>query len=81
MVRPFFAAVGARARYVDERHVRVLAHQRLRGGHGEFVGDVAVFGLFHACRRDAQAKEAGFVSGQLGGDGREVGEIGVRDLA
>src|ERR1700712_3699408 len=35
----------------------------------------------HADRADAEAKEAGVISGQFGLDGREIGEITVHDLA
>jgi probable blue pigment (indigoidine) exporter len=81
--RPHLAAVGRGAgpRDVDEAHLRADLGERSRSGHRVVVGDRRVPGLVHTDRGHAEAVEAGVGSGQPIAYRREVGEVGVDDLA
>jgi len=75
-----FGGVGARAGDIKEGHLRVEFCERGCGCHGEVVGEVLIFGLFHAGRGDAKGEEAGVVTGEFGFDVGVVEEVGVNEL-
>ena len=76
--RAALGAVGADARHIDERHLRIQSRQHFGSCQREVVGDARVLRFAHAGRRNAETEEARVEAAEVGLDRAVVHQIRAR---